>query len=118
MLAKRIIPCLDVQNGMVVKGVNFEGIKEVGDPVECAVAYDRQGADEILAVLHFPPTNDMHQNSEFTKLLESYGVKKCIYGHLHGKDNFRRGLQGVKNGVEYSLVSLDYLQAKPKEVYK
>ena len=47
MLAKRIIPCLDVQNGMVVKGVNFEGIKEVGDPVECAVAYDRQGADEI-----------------------------------------------------------------------
>ncbi len=78
----------------------------------------RQGADEMLAVLHFPPTNDMHQNSEFTKLLESYGVKKCIYGHLHGKDNFRRGLQGVKNGVEYSLVSLDYLQAKPKEVYK
>ena len=47
MLAKRIIPCLDVQNGMVVKGVNFKGIKEVGDPVECAVAYDRQGADEI-----------------------------------------------------------------------
>lgn len=78
----------------------------------------RQGADEMLAVLHFPPTNDMHQNSEFTKLLENYGVKKCIYGHLHGKDNFRRGLQGVKNGVEYSLVSLDYLQAKPKEVYK
>lgn len=47
MLAKRIIPCLDVRNGMVVKGINFEGIKEVGDPVECAVAYDRQGADEI-----------------------------------------------------------------------
>lgn len=47
MLAKRIIPCLDVRDGMVVKGVNFVGIKEVGDPVECAINYDRQGADEI-----------------------------------------------------------------------
>lgn len=47
MLAKRIIPCLDVQNGKVVKGVNFVGIREVGDPVECAMEYDRQGADEI-----------------------------------------------------------------------
>ena len=48
MLAKRIIPCLDVRDGKVVKGVNFEGIKEVGDPVECAAEYDRQGADEIV----------------------------------------------------------------------
>ena len=47
MLAKRIIPCLDVRDGMVVKGVNFVGIREVGDPVECAIEYDRQGADEI-----------------------------------------------------------------------
>ena len=47
MLAKRIIPCLDVRDGRVVKGINFVGIKEVGDPVECAIAYDRQGADEI-----------------------------------------------------------------------
>ena len=48
MLAKRIIPCLDVRNGKVVKGVNFEGIKEVGDPVECAKEYNKQGADEIV----------------------------------------------------------------------
>lgn len=48
MLAKRIIPCLDVRNGKVVKGVNFEGIKDVGDPVECAAEYNRQGADEIV----------------------------------------------------------------------
>lgn len=48
MLAKRIIPCLDVRNGKVVKGVNFEGIKEVGDPVEFAKAYNEQGADEIV----------------------------------------------------------------------
>lgn len=48
MLAKRIIPCLDVDNGRVVKGVNFVDIKEVGDPVECASLYDKQGADEIV----------------------------------------------------------------------
>ena len=48
MLAKRIIPCLDVRDGKVVKGVNFEGIKEVGDPVACAMEYNQQGADEIV----------------------------------------------------------------------
>ena len=48
MLAKRIIPCLDVRDGRVVKGVNFQGIKEVGDPVACAAEYNRQGADEIV----------------------------------------------------------------------
>lgn len=48
MLAKRIVPCLDVRDGKVVKGINFVGIKEVGNPVECAAEYDRQGADEIV----------------------------------------------------------------------
>ena len=48
MLAKRIIPCLDVRNGKVVKGVNFEGIRDVGDPVELAIEYNRQGADELV----------------------------------------------------------------------
>jgi cyclase len=48
MMAKRIIPCLDVKNGKVVKGINFVGIKEVGDPVELAAKYDAQGADELV----------------------------------------------------------------------
>ena len=48
MLDKRIIPCLDVRDGKVVKGINFVGIKEVGNPVECAEEYNRQGADEIV----------------------------------------------------------------------
>lgn len=48
MLAKRIIPCLDVRDGKVVKGINFVGIKEVGDPVELAKQYSDSGADEIV----------------------------------------------------------------------
>ncbi|MCO5116302.1 MAG: imidazole glycerol phosphate synthase subunit HisF [Burkholderiaceae bacterium] len=47
MLAKRIIPCLDVKAGRVVKGINFEGLRDAGDPVEIARRYDEQGADEI-----------------------------------------------------------------------
>ena len=46
-VAVRIIPCLDVDNGRVVKGVNFTGLKDAGDPVELAARYDREGADEL-----------------------------------------------------------------------
>lgn len=48
MLAKRIIPCLDIKNGMTVKGIKFVGIKEVGDPVELGAQYAEQGADELV----------------------------------------------------------------------
>ncbi|MBN2143675.1 MAG: imidazole glycerol phosphate synthase subunit HisF [Candidatus Aureabacteria bacterium] len=48
MLAKRIIPCLDVKDGRVVKGINFVDIRDAGDPVDCAKEYDRQGADELV----------------------------------------------------------------------
>src|SRR5512145_2507219 len=47
MLAKRIIPCLDVKDGRVVKGTQFVDIRDAGDPVENALVYDQQGADEI-----------------------------------------------------------------------
>ena len=46
-VAIRVIPCLDVDNGRVVKGVNFTGLKDAGDPVELAARYDREGADEL-----------------------------------------------------------------------
>lgn len=48
MLTKRIIPCLDVNNGRVVKGINFVNLKDAGDPVEVAAAYDAAGADEVV----------------------------------------------------------------------
>src|SRR5579883_1138338 len=47
MLAKRVIPCLDVQGGRVVKGVRFVGLRDAGDPAEQAARYDAEGADEI-----------------------------------------------------------------------
>ncbi|HEX3031938.1 MAG TPA: HisA/HisF-related TIM barrel protein, partial [Bacillota bacterium] len=48
MLAKRIIPCLDVTNGRVVKGTNFVNLRDAGDPVELAAVYDKAGADELV----------------------------------------------------------------------
>ena len=48
MLAKRIIPCLDIRDGQTVKGINFENIRSVGDPVELGAEYSRQGADELV----------------------------------------------------------------------
>ncbi len=48
MLAYRVVPCLDIDDGRVVKGVRFQGLRDAGDPVECADAYETQGADEIV----------------------------------------------------------------------
>ena len=48
MLTKRVIPCLDVKDGRVVKGVNFVDLRDAGDPVELASRYDREGADEVV----------------------------------------------------------------------
>ncbi|MBI2358509.1 MAG: imidazole glycerol phosphate synthase subunit HisF [Deltaproteobacteria bacterium] len=60
MLAKRIIPCLDVKAGRVVKGVNFVGLRDAGDPVEVAQLYDREGADELC----FLDITASHENRE------------------------------------------------------
>lgn len=73
-------------------------------------------ADRIIGVLHYPPTNDKFQSSGFTDLMSEYEVETCVYGHLHGKEAFAHGLQAVFGGVKYMLVSLDYVEAIPKEV--
>ena len=57
MYAKRIIPCLDVKNGRVVKGVNFVNLRDAGDPVQCAIEYDKKGADELV-LLDITATNE------------------------------------------------------------
>jgi cyclase len=52
MLAKRIIPCLDIKDGRTVKGTNFIDLRDAGDPVELAAEYARQGADELVFFRH------------------------------------------------------------------
>ena len=67
MVAKRIIPCLDVKNGQVVKGINFEGLREVGDAVEMGVRYSEQGADELV---YLDISASKEERSTFTGLVE------------------------------------------------
>lgn len=79
----------------------------------------RKSAPEarILACLHYPPSDPAGRRTGFTDILEEYGVWKCVYGHLHGFNSFGRGIRGNVRGVEYQLVSLDYLGARPKLIY-
>lgn len=67
MLAKRIIPCLDVRNGRTVKGVNFEGLSDVGDPVELGARYAAEGADELV---YLDITASKEERSTLTKMVE------------------------------------------------
>lgn len=62
MLAKRIIPCLDIQNGRVVKGINFVGLRDAGDPLELAQRYNAQSADELV----FLDITASHENRKLT----------------------------------------------------
>ena len=68
MLTKRIIPCLDIQNGRTVKGVNFVNIRDAGDPVELASAYAKQGADELV-LLDISATNE--QRKTFSSVVKN-----------------------------------------------
>ncbi len=72
--------------------------------------------DNIILMMHFPPTNDKHDKSEFIELIEKYNIKRVIYGHLHGKKKYDNSLIGNENNVEYSLVSADYLGFKPIKI--
>lgn len=71
MVAKRIIPCLDVKNGQVVKGINFEGLKEVGDAVEMGVRYSREGADELV---YLDISASKEERGTFTELVEKIAL--------------------------------------------
>ena len=100
MLAKRIIPCLDVRNGKVVKGVNFEGIKDVGDPVELAVEYNRQGADEIV----FYDITASYEGrgvmlDVVRKTAQQVFVPLCVGGGIASVQDFRDTLRAGANKV-------------------
>lgn len=71
MVSKRIIPCLDVRNGQVVKGVNFEGLRDVGDAVEMGVRYSAEGADELV---YLDISASREERHTFTALVEKIAL--------------------------------------------
>ena len=100
MLAKRIIPCLDVHAGRVVKGVNFVNIQDVGDPVLCAIEYDRQGADEIV-FLDITATFEERRTmvDVVRKTAEKVFVPLTVGGGIREADDFRSMLRAGADKV-------------------
>jgi len=80
-------------------------------------ARSKAPGSRIIVCMHYPPSDASGRRTAFTDILEEYGVWKCIYGHLHGNASFRRGIRGIVRGIEYQLVSLDYIGAVPKLIY-
>ena len=100
MLTKRIIPCLDLNQGRVVKGVNFVNLIDAGDPVEAAIAYDRAGADEIV----FLDITASHEERDITLDVVRRTADKCfmpvtIGGGLRTIDNINAMLRAGADKV-------------------
>jgi cyclase len=88
MITKRIIPCLDIKDGRTVKGINFENIKDAGDPVELAIEYARQGADELV-FLDITATNEKRKTlSELvTRIAKHINIPFTVGGGISSVDD-------------------------------
>ncbi len=83
MLARRIIPCLDVSHGRVVKGVRFQGLRDAGDPAERAALYERQGADEIVILdVSATPEGRGHQHETVRRVRERLSIPLTVGGGI------------------------------------
>lgn len=74
------------------------------------------GYERFIMFLHYPPTNILEKNSVFTKMAEKYGAEQVVYAHCHGEARFHDSIRGRKHGIEYSLVSGDFLRWHPKKI--
>ena len=90
MLAKRIIPCLDVHEGRVVKGINFVNLKDAGDPVEMASIYDKEGADELV-FLDITATVEKRKNltTLVEKIAREINIPFTVGGGINSVDDAR-----------------------------
>ncbi|MCU0512021.1 MAG: imidazole glycerol phosphate synthase subunit HisF [Anaerolineae bacterium] len=92
-LAKRIIPCLDVKDGRVVKGVNFVNLRDAGDPVEQALIYDREGADELV-FLDITASHEARQTrlDMVRRVADSLFIPFCVGGGIRTIEDIRETL--------------------------
>ena len=108
-LAKRIIPCLDVECGRVVKGVNFVDIRDAGDPVEIAIRYNQQGADEIT----FLDITASHEGRETTvhtveQIAENVFIPLTVGGGIRTVDDIRTMLNAGADKVSINTAAIHH----------
>ncbi len=107
MLARRVIPCLDVQDGRVVKGVRFVDLCDAGDPVEAAILYDRQGADELV----FLDITASHEGRAIMldvvhRAAEAIYMPLTVGGGIRGLDDIRTLLRAGADKVSLNTAAL------------
>jgi cyclase len=108
VLAKRIIPCLDVKDGRVVKGVQFVDLRDAGDPVEAALAYDAQGADELV----FLDITASHEDRAIMldvvrRTAEGIYMPLTVGGGIRSADDVRRLLRAGADKVSLNTAALE-----------
>ncbi|MTI20298.1 imidazole glycerol phosphate synthase subunit HisF [Fulvivirga sp. RKSG066] len=109
MLKKRIIPCLDIKDGRTVKGINFEGLRDAGDPVELAALYAQQGADELVFL-------DISATNERRKTLAD--LVKAIAKHVNIPFTVGGGISSVEDVAPLLLSGADKVTVNSSAVYR
>ena len=107
MYAKRVIPCLDVKNGRVVKGVSFVNLRDAGDPVECAVAYDKKGADELV-LLDITATHEGRGTMMdiVTRVANSIFIPFTVGGGIRTTDDFKELLRAGADKISVNSAAV------------
>ena len=108
MFTKRIIPCLDVNNGRVVKGVNFVNLKDAGDPVEIACAYDRAGADEVV-FLDITATSDARETvvDMVREVAKKVFIPFTVGGGIRTVDDFKALLREGADKISVNSAAIN-----------
>ena len=107
MLTKRIIPCLDVSHGRVVKGIRFQGIRDAGDPVALAMEYQRQGADEIVILdISATPEGRGHQHETVRRIREGLAIPLTIGGGVRGAEDAQALLEAGADKVSINSAAV------------
>jgi imidazoleglycerol phosphate synthase cyclase subunit len=107
MLTKRVIPCLDVADGRVVKGVKFQGLRDAGDPAERAWLYERQGADEIVILdVSATPEGRAHGLDVVAKVRASLAIPLTVGGGVRKLDDARAFLEAGADKVSVNTAAV------------
>ena len=106
-LATRVIPCLDVTDGRVVKGVNFVELRDAGDPVEMAAAYDREGADELVLLDITASSDDRATMVDVVRrTADQVAIPFCVGGGLREVADARRMLRAGADKVAFNTAAV------------
>ena len=109
MLAKRIIPCLDVKDGRVVKGIRFVQLRDAGDPVECARRYDEEGADELVFLDITASSSQRSTAAELAaRVAEELFIPFTIGGGIRSVDDVRNILKSGADKVSLNTAAVSH----------